>query len=51
MRDYEQIEMTEYPMDEFICPISKVVYEDRIYHKHLCKYKYCKKGKWNWNKK
>ena len=42
------MEIPDFPMDEFKCPISKKVYEDRNFHRKLCIYKYCKKN-WVWS--
>lgn len=46
-RDYLQLEMLDFPLKEYICPVSKEVFENRFVHKEYCIYKYCKEG-WQW---
>lgn len=46
-RDYLQLEIKDYPLKEFICPVSKEVFKDFLDHKETCIYGYCKEG-WDW---
>lgn len=48
-RDYLQLEMLDFPLKEYICPVSKMVFKDRFVHKETCRYTYCKEG-WDWEK-
>lgn len=48
-RDYLQLEIKDYPLKKFKCPISKKIFEDKFDHRAKCIYKYCK-GEWEWEK-
>ncbi len=43
-RDYEQLEMLDFPLKKYECPVSKEIFENRFVHKETCRYKYCKEG-------
>lgn len=44
-----QMEINDFPLKEYICPISSKVWENRPVHKEKCIYKYCKGG-WDFRK-
>ena len=44
-----QIQLTEFPLKEFKCPVSKEIHKDIYNHNKNCIYRYCKYG-WMWTK-
>ena len=41
-----QMEVLDFPLKEYICPISKRIWENIRVHQGKCKYQYCK-GEWD----
>lgn len=44
-----QLKVNEFPLKEFYCPVSKIIYKSVFDHKKECIFRYCKDG-WMWTK-
>ncbi len=49
-RDYLQLEIKDFPLAKYKCPVSKEIFENKMIHKERCIYTYCKTG-WEWESK